>query len=340
MKGKLEYDQPEAKTFVPFQEVKEDDVKAKVIKARGWLLTLPADEYSQQDVESNLSKYSYIGQLEKGKNNSEANPDGYLHYQMYVETENAIRFSTLKKMFPKGHFEIRKGTVKQAYEYCSKTDTRIGEPFSNGDLSIFIEKAMKLRDYLDLINRGMTVNQILVSYPMAIVHEKALDGYQRALRYDRYSSTPRDDLRVSYVWGKTGVGKTYSIYEAHGYENVYVVSDYSHPFDDYDFEPVIVFDEFRGQLPIGLMLQILDPYPKNLGARYKNKVAGFTKVYVVSNIPLTSQYPNVKETERETWEAFSNRFDSVMEKQGENHRAKKRRERDWLDFDLINLAES
>lgn len=42
------------------------------------------------------------------------------HYQGYMEFDGQIRFGQLKKIFPKMHIEQRKGTQKQAIEYCKK----------------------------------------------------------------------------------------------------------------------------------------------------------------------------------------------------------------------------
>lgn len=305
------------------------------IKARGWLLTLPADEYTKEVVESRLSRYSYIGQLERGKTKSVANPEGYLHWQIYIEVENAVRASTLKKKFPKGHFEVRRGSVQQAYNYCSKSDTREGEPFANGDISVFLEKSMKLRDYVDLIERGMTVTDIITSYPMSVIFERQLSTLQKHRRMVE-AKVGRRDLQVHYLWGKSGVGKTHSIYEKYGYANVFMVSDYKNPFDGYDGESVLVFDEFRSQIQVSIMLKLLDPYPTELSARFNNSWAAYNTVYVVSNIPLEGQFPNVKATEPETWQAFRNRFDSVSEKQGKNHREEKRRTQNFLDWEMLN----
>ena len=323
-----------------FEKVELDDEgRAKTergfasLKSRGWLLTLPASHYTQDYIIAALSKTTFIGQKERGKNKSESNPDGYEHYQVYIESENAIRGSTLKNKFPKGHFEVRRGTVKQAYEYCSKQDTRIGEPFQNGDMSVFIKKSMKLADYLDLINRGMSVADIITSYPMSVVHAKQLETLEYYNRRELAISGDRD-LLVVYLWGATGVGKTHSILERHGRENVYQVSDYKNPFDGYDGQRVLVLDEFRSQLPVSLMLKLLDPYPFELPARYRDKWAMFSHVYVVSNIPLTGQYPNVRVDEPETFSAFSNRFDEVIQKTGINWREKKRRKAGQLDLDV------
>ena len=118
---------------------------------------------------------------------------------------------------------------------------------------------------------------------------------------------------MTYIFGPTGTGKTRGVMEGHGYSQVYRVTDYSHPFDRYAREPVLCFDEFRSSLPIGDMLTYLDGYPLNLPARYAQRPACFTQVYLISNIDLSKQYPFIRASDPPTWEAFLRRINHVVE---------------------------
>lgn len=305
----------------PFEMVEEDPTNPsrKERRARGWCLTQTAAKMTQDELIQKLSKFAYVFQLEKGAEN------GYDHYQIYIECANAITFSSLKKRFPTAHIGIRKGTKQQAFDYCSKEDTRIGETVTGGNLELFFpDPALKLKDYISFITEdGKTVDQIATEYPASAIHLRTLDTY--AAKFNRVEAkSKRRELRVSYIWGKSGVGKTHSIYSRHGFDAVYVVDDYFHPFDEYDNETVIVFDEFHSQIPLEKMLVLLDPYPVSLAARYQNKWANFETVYVVSNEPIEQQYPNFKLSKQETWEAFYHRFDEITEMVGINHRAARR----------------
>lgn len=89
-----------------------------------------------------------------------------------------------------------------------------------------------------------------------------------------------------YISGATGTGKTRGVLEKNGYSNVYRVTDYLHPFDSYNGQPVIAFDEFRSSLRIKEMLLFCDIYPIELPSRYTNKYACYNKVYIISNWSL------------------------------------------------------
>ena len=74
-----------------------------------------------------------------------------------------------------------------------------------------------------------------------------------------------------------------------------------------------MFEEFNAQIPIEDMLNYLDCYPLMLPARYNDRVACYTKVYITSNQPIERQY-RAEQTDRpETWRAFLRRIDNIIE---------------------------
>ena len=83
-------------------------------------------------------------------------------------------------------------------------------------------------------------------------------------------------------------------------------------FDSYHGQDVLVFEEFNSQIPIETMLNYLDIYPLTLPARYSDRTACYTKVYITSNLPLNEQYIDVKHNHPETWKAFIRRIHRVF----------------------------
>ena len=61
------------------------------------------------------------------------------------------------------------------------------------------------------------------------------------------------------------------------------------------------------------MLNYLDGYPLMLPCRYANRQACYTKVYLISNVPLENQYRGVQMDEPLTWKAFLRRIHHVVE---------------------------
>ena len=50
-----------------------------------------------------------------------------------------------------------------------------------------------------------------------------------------------------------------------------------------------------------------------LPARYFDRVACYTTVYITSNIPLEQQYTEIQRSKLETWNAFLRRITTVTE---------------------------
>lgn len=251
----------------------------------------------------------------------EIGEEGTRHTHIFLAARSAIRFSTIKKLFPAAHIEMCKGTCQQNMEYVSKTGKwekdRKHETCVDGTFEEFGEmpverqgKRNDLDDLYDMIKSGMNDHDIVNEDPTYMTLLDTIQKTRQLVVQEKFRETFRD-LDVTYIWGDTGTGKTRSVMEGHGYSNVFRVTDYSHPFDAYSGQDVILFDEFRSSLLLADMLKYLDGYPLELPCRYLNKYACFTKVYIISNIPLAKQYTVAQMDNYETWLAFIRRIHTV-----------------------------
>lgn len=119
-------------------------------------------------------------------------------------------------------------------------------------------------------------------------------------------------MEITYIYGSTEKGKTRFVVDKYGYTNVYRVTTYYHTaFGTYNGQVVIAFDEFRSSFKIEDMLKFLEDYPLMLPSRYNNKVACYTKVYIITNWALSEQYKNVQSQFPSTWAAFLRRVKTV-----------------------------
>ena len=135
--------------------------------------------------------------------------------------------------------------------------------------------------------------------------------YDNMCRESIYDDAWRS-LEITYIYGKTGKGKTRYVAEKYGYKNIYRVTKYDHTaFDTYKGQDVVVFEEFRSSCKIEEMLNYLDGHPMQLPSRYMDKAANFTKVFILTNWPLEMQYKNIQEDHPETWRALNRRIKNV-----------------------------
>lgn len=252
----------------------------------------------------------------------EIGSEGTLHTHIYIEAENPIKFQTVKKMFYHAHIESAKGTAQQNRDYIRKEGRYINTDKKETNLSATFEewgemplerKSQKSQSeqIVEMIKSGANDVEILEAFPSAYSKFPHIERVRQKFLEERFKSEFRK-VDVVYIWGSTGVGKTRKVMEEFGYENVYKVTNYLHPFDNYKGQGVILFDEFRSSLPLKDMLQYVDGYPCMLPARYSDKVACFTKVFIVSNIPFEKQYPNIQIEEPESWMAFKRRISDVL----------------------------
>jgi hypothetical protein len=265
-------------------------------KNRSWMLTIPVEGNPQEEVEEKLKNYIYIGQQEKGRQT------GYLHWQVYIENKTMIKFSTLKNKFPTAHLEVRHNSREACYEYCTKSDTAVsGTRICNGTINVVESKKPKVdvEMAVDLMKRGSSYEDVIVEYPSLAHYTKYLKEVYGIIQKRRFGRSERP-VEAFYIYGEPGAGKTKYIYNKYGYDDVFVVSNWTHPFDSYENEKVLVLDEFYDSLPFEYLLKILEGYPLELDARYGSKWACYTKVFIVSNRELSDQYGHMvyKEPER------------------------------------------
>ncbi len=245
------------------------------------------------------------------------------HTHIYLVFRNAVEFSSIQERFYGAHIEIAHGSHRENRDYIRKEgrwindekhETNLTDTFEeSGELPPEESKRQKQSEaILEMVTSGASNAEILREYPSAMLQLSHIERARQTLKEDEYRDKWRD-LHTVYLYGKTGTGKTRSVMEQHGYRNVFRVTNYDHPFDGYQGEKVIAFEEFRSSLPITQMLIYLDGYPCNLPCRFSDKVACFDTVYIISNIPLENQYPNVQATEPETYRAFCRRICAVEE---------------------------
>lgn len=244
------------------------------------------------------------------------------HTHVYMAFQNAKEFSAIQRRFYGAHIEIAHGTHRENRDYIRKEgkwrddvkhETNLPDTFEEaGELPEEAARVKQSDAILEMIENGADNADILRAFPSAMNHLPRIDQARQTLLAEKYRNEFRE-LEVFYIHGAAGVGKTRYVMEKYGYSNVYRVTNYEHPFDNYACEDVLLLDEFRSSILFTTLLNVLDGYPMQLPCRYANKQACFTKVYIVSNIPLDEQYPNIQMDEPRSFEALKRRIHKQIE---------------------------
>ncbi len=293
-------------------------------QGRKWLLTInnPTEKgLDHKAIEEILRQFPsllyYCMADEQG--NKEQTP----HTHIFFALEHPTRFSTIKRRFPEAHIDRAEGTTTECRNYIQKS----GEKWADSDKAetsipgtfeewgeLPIERQGERTDLALLyqfIKDGLSNYEIMEQNPDYLLNLEKIERARQAVREQQYRDTFRQ-LEVTYIWGPTGAGKTRSVMEQYSYSGVYRVTDYAHPFDAYQGEDVLLLDEYSSNFKIRDLLNYLDGYPLTLPARYSNRVACYTKVYIISNLCLSKQYVDEQYDSPATFAALLRRIQKVI----------------------------
>lgn len=215
----------------------------------------------------------YMSYLVKG---TETCPtSGKQHTQGYVEFLKVTDFSSMKKFLGgnQTHLERRRGTAKQASSYCKKDNNfeEFGTLSRQG-------KRSDLEDVVEDIQQGTSLRTIAMGHPTQFIKYHSGITKLKAL-----SIEPRNWVtEVTVLYGPTGCGKSRLARE--------LLKDYwvwtpqrGQWFDNYDGQENVIFEEFRGQLPLGMLLTLLDRY--ECPVQYKGGTVEFAPRRIVITSP-------------------------------------------------------
>ena len=283
--------------------------------SRSWFAVLPYPEKiyegSPEEIVEKM-KLEWIGNnpLKKGHWAYCISKEGMPHVHMVLEGSGSMRFSAVKKAYPKAHLEETKGSRKQVLAYIKKLPpfdekgervicfTSYGNVEGNKRfaLSNMNETLNKIEE---LVEEGMTPNQIMAE-DIRLRKEETL--VRKAFFAKRYRETPPyREVKVVWHLGESGMGKSYSYIElcsSYGDDNVYFFSDYANKgvggFDGYCGEEILFIDELkRSSLPYELLLLIMQGYRTQIHCRYSNCYALWKEVHITSIYPPEEIYKGV-----------------------------------------------
>ena len=243
-------------------------------------------------------------------------PDtGRHHYQGYVELKSKTRFSTLHKLFPRVHFEARRGTALQAHDYVKKVESRVegGLSYMYGNLSCPEPgKRTDLTKACELIADGATLEEVALQMPSQFVlFHSGLAKYQAALRPKRKSGEPRE---VIVIWGVPGSGK--SLFAFHCFGSSIYLPDRNNAgklsFETYSDQETVFIDEFSGKENLGLseLKLICDRHDVVLPGRGRSVAGNYNRVILCSNIDPLRWYDNGPD---HYWNPFVRRISAMYE---------------------------
>lgn len=208
---------------------------------------------------------------------------GRLHNQAFFYFKNAR--STKKKSLGKMakwwgethcHIDAMHGNLQQNEKYCSKEGkyAEIGEKPSQGARSDLLAIKEEIAD-------GKSVDDICMEDPH-LFHQ-----YGRTLERIEVI-TLRKKFRTEmtkgfWYYGPTSVGKSHTSFRDYSPETHYVKDLCEDFWDGYKGQETVIFNEFRGQIALGQLLDLVDKWPKTVKWKCKAGVPFLAKKLIVTS---------------------------------------------------------
>ena len=281
-------------------------------QAKNWVFTLNADETAGEHVMWPLAtqqEHPLAGWVEPGAEMGvtflcyqveEGEAGQHIHLQGAVCFAKAKRLATLKKFMPRAHWEVMRGTPKEASDYCAKSTTRVCGPFVHGDCPDGQGARHDVTAVYGLVKGRKTNLEILeITQGRSAKLAKHID-YMRFNLMSAESDRQLQGVKVITLYGATGTGKTYSAVNliAQGRDYFILTAPSARNsnlwFDGYQGQHILIIDDFSGDsVPFNYLLRLLDVYPMPVQIKGGFMWATWTLVVITTNTFPASWYTQV-----------------------------------------------
>lgn len=221
---------------------------------------------------------------------------GTKHLQGYFELTSPRSKKYVNDLFGNRlYLEERKGSQKQAIEYCKKDGKWIegGTPKNQGGRNDLIE--LKNR----ILNGETTVDEITLNNPI-MYHQygRTLNKIEDLVNRDKYRTWM---TTCNWYFGPTGVGKSHTAFDSFDIKTHYVWEDDNGWQDAYAGQETVIINDFRGNITFNELLKIIDKYPHKLRRRCREPVQFLAKhIIITSSLHPSEIYHNISENDKIT----------------------------------------
>lgn len=254
------------------------------------------NNYNDEDVETIKNwdcKYLIFGR-EIGENETP-------HLQGYVEWKSSKKFSTLKNLHNKIHWEKRMGSPSEAANYCKKQDKNY---FEKGIISSQGERT-DLNEIKESILNGKKVDEIALEKPI-IYHQygRTLNKIEDLVMRKNHR---KNITKGMWIYGSTGTGKSTKAYENYDESTHFDLINDRGWWDGYHQQENVIINDFRGWIDYDMLLKIVDWTPLKVPRRGREPMPFTSKfVYITSSLHPKDVYCN--RHDRDSIEQLYRRF--------------------------------
>ncbi len=250
-----------------------------------WVFTL--NNYADSDWEGLKEwsvaecKYAVIGK-EVGEGGT-PHLQGYLSLKAKTTRQGLVRKCPILKS---AWIDIARGGPENNQKYCSKQ----GEYFEVGELRQ--GERSDLVELKDEIVDGKTLDEITMEKPIAYhQYGRVLSRIEEITLRRKFRTEMTEGI---WYWGKTDVGKSHKAFEGYDPVSCYRWVPDAGWWDGYVGQEKVIMNDFRGQIPYGELLNLVDKWPYDVRRRYRGPCPFISKLVVVtSSMPPEGVYSNL-----------------------------------------------
>lgn len=205
---------------------------------------------------------------------------GREHFQGFVYFHNVQgNVGKLNKWFGSAHLSAAKGTLAENEAYCSKEENYVtlgDKPPGRGartDIEAEVER---------VLTGNVTCDQLVLENP-AFMHQygRTMDRVEDIALRKRC----RETMTVgTWYTGPTGAGKSHACFDDFNPETHYVKPLKDQWWDGYKGQEIVILNEFRGEIPYGELMALVDEWPHYVRRRGREPVPFLAKQVKVSSI--------------------------------------------------------
>lgn len=231
----------------------------------------------------------------------------YYHIHAAIQTDHTVRWKALHKALGKAWVAPQRGTCDQLRAYIDKEGDweEKGETilFRGGDFSILESRQGQRTDLITFdqlcVQPGFDFDEwVMMNIPPEASREISMyrTRYECAIR-SQAKRRQRDHIRVIWIEGAAGTGKSWSVYASKGgmFDDSdvcrYDFSSQNFPLNAYVGQSVLHLDELRpGMIKLDRLLALMDPLPLPVDVKNGRMVACWDTVVITSAFPLREWY--------------------------------------------------
>lgn len=233
---------------------------------------------------------------------------GRAHHQAFCYFHNprssaGRALATIGKMFGPIACNVlpMRGSLLENEAYCSKegTLTEFGDkpaPGARGDIDAVVKQ----------IQAGETTADAVCMENPEFFHKygRTLDRVEAVSLRARWRTEMTEGI---WITGPPGSGKTHMAFEGYTPDTHYVKNVNEDWWDGYKGHPIVVINEFRGQIPFSELLDLVDKWPKTVKWRCRESVPFLATKLIVTSVKTPKEVYR-RQVDDEPWGQFDRRF--------------------------------